>query len=473
MIIVSVLGLFGIFTFGFFISDSVFGLKSHILERISVGFLLGSGLFTVILFLMNWWFKIPFKLEYAALILLVLNTLVFAGNIIIKRLKGDRNLFKYNFNFKEGFGKLSGGEKVIVGVILFLFISSLIHNFYWPVKDWDALVLYDFRAKSFLATGFMADAISRGYFTAYPLYTSLFHTFLYLFNFSNPVFIYTLLYMCLVSLFYFVMLRITNNRLLSLFLALFISINATIYRHSLISYTNSPYTIFLGVGFAYLIYSFFEKGIKTNMVYLGVLFISLGSWVRVSEPFWLLAVPFILLFLIYSKKIIHVLGLLFILYIPRFLWFKFLSDYKVIGRSNDIGSLLSIKGVVLNFFSLNQIKIISYFYKNMISPYSILLIIFLISFTLLAYYFFRKETAKFKLKNSQPLFLFLPSILVFLCIAIMLLGIYIFMFIFGDYAFKIVDSAERSTMPLIPFLLFSIFVNIYYVFKFLTHKKNV
>jgi len=60
--------------------------------------------------------------------------------------------------------------------------------------------------------------------------------------------------------------------------------------------------------------------------------------------------------------------------------------------------------------------------------------------------------------------------LVILSILIMLLGIYIFMFLFGDYAFQIAGSAERSSMPLIVFLLFSISINLFYILKFLAQK---
>lgn len=473
MITISILGLLGIFSFGFFISDAILGKKSHILERISVGFLLGSGLFTFIIFLANWWLRIPFKTAHSLLILLLLNAFAFAVNVFVRKIRKEKELFDYNLNFKEGFENLSTIEKIIIGIILFLFLTSLIHNIFWPVSDWDALAVYDFRAKSFVATGFMTDAISRGYFTGYPLYTSLFHTFLYLIGFKNPVFFYAIIYINLVLVFHFIMLKISNNRSLSLVFAAFVSINSSIYTHSQMAYTNLSYSVFLAIGFAYLIYSFCEKKINLNLLYIGVLLVSLASWVRTSEPFWLLSIPFIILFLIYSKKILHTIALLLILYLPRFIWFKFLVEYKISESSYDTGALSLIKGMVLHFFSLNHIKILSYFYTNMLSPYNTLLIVFVISFSLLIYYVFVKKTFRFTLKNNQSIFIFLPSLLVLLSVAIMLLGLYLFMFLFGDIAYEIIGSAERSTMPLIPFILFSIFTNIFFIIKFLTSNRNV
>jgi len=469
MTVVATLGFLGIFSFGFLISDAIFGKKTHILERVSVGFLLGSGIFTFILFLANWWLTIPFKTVYSLLILLFLNIIALVINILAKRMRKEKELFDYHFNFGEEFEKLNVIEKITVGLTLFLFLSSLIHNIYWPVTDWDALAVYDFRAKTFVITGFMQDAITRGYFTGYPLYTSIIHTFLYLLNFKNPVFIYTLIYISLILTLFFVIYKISGKRLFSLVFALFISINSALYGHSIMSYTNLPYTVFLAVGFAYLIYSFHRK-LSLTYFYAGILLISLSSWVRASEPFWLLGVSFVIIFLIYSKKAIHVLSSLAILYLPRFLWFKFLSNSKIIEGSYDTGALSATKGLISNFLNLDQPKIISYFYNNMLLPYNALLLAFLASLILLIYFVFVKKMVKFNLRDDQSIFIFLPSALVILSILIMLLGIYIFMFLFGDYAFQIAGSAERSSMPLIVFLLFSISINLFYILKFLAQK---
>nr|MBA4405208.1 hypothetical protein [Nanoarchaeum sp.] len=225
----------------------------------------------------------------------------------------------------------------------------------------------------------------------------------------------------------------------------------------------------MAVGFAYLIYSFHRK-LSLAYFYAGILLISLSSWARASEPFWLLGVPFAIIFLIYSKKVIHVLFSLAILYLPRFLWFKFLSNSKIIEGSYDTGALSATKGLISNFLNLDQPKIISYFYNNMLLPYNALLLAFLASLILLIYFVFVKKMVKFNLRDDQSIFIFLPSALVILSILIMLLGIYIFMFLFGDYAFQIVGSAERSSMPLIVFLLFSISINLFYILKFLAQK---
>jgi len=318
----------------------------------------------------------------------------------------------------------------------------------------------------------MTDAINRGYFTAYPLYTSLFHVFLYLVHFKNPVFFYSVLYISLVVSLFFVMYKMSRRRVFSLIFAFLVSINPFLYGHSLMSYTNLPYTVMLAVGFAFILFSFFNRRLDFRDFFLGAILVSLSSWVRSTEPFWLLAFPFIILFSLYSKKIFHFIFLSLIVYSPKFVWFEFLKEYKVVSASYASRALVGVKNMALNIFSLNHNKILSYFFKNMIFPYSILLIVFFVSLLLL-FYRLRKKGFGLNFKNAELIFWLLPSFLVILFLALMLLGLYLFMFSFGDYAFEIVDSAKRSTKPLVPIILFSVFANIYFVFNDYKYGKKV
>jgi len=353
---------------------------------------------------------------------------------------------------------------------MFLFFSSLVHNLYWPVSDWDSLAVYDFRAKSFLLTGYMKDAINSGYFTAYPLYTSLSHTFLYLLGFKNPVFFYSFLYVSLIVSLFFAMHRITHNRIFSLLFALLLSFNPFIYGHSLMSYTNLPYTVMIAVGFAYILFSFLNERLDFGAFTLGAVLVSLSSWVRSPEPFWLLAFPFVILFSFYSKKLFHLIFISLVVYFPRFIWFEFLRDYKVVTGSYDSVYLTNFKNMVLGLYSLNHDKVISYFLKNMISPYNILLAVFVIS---LLFFFYCLGANRIYFDDRRFVSCLLPSGLALSMLALMLLGLYLFMFSFGDLAFEIVGSAERSTMPLIPITLFSIFINIHFIFNNNHYAKKI
>jgi len=102
------------------------GRKAHILERIATGFLLGSGIFTFVLFFANWKLGIPFGLKESLLILFVLNLTSFLLNLFFAKKGKVKNIFDYNFNFKEGLDNLNSLEKIIIALILFLFFSSLL-----------------------------------------------------------------------------------------------------------------------------------------------------------------------------------------------------------------------------------------------------------------------------------------------------------------------------------------------------------
>jgi len=472
MSVISLLGFLGILTFGFFVSDSFLNNTSCLVEKVLAGFLIGSGFFTILIFIINWWFGIPFGTNYLLLFIILLNIVALILNLLVKRNKKGNSSFGYSLCFKEIFKNLSLAEKLVIAIIMFLFVSSFLQNIYWPVKDWDALAVYDFRAKTFVDTGFMMSAISSGYFTNYPLYTSLLHTVLYLFNFSNPLFVYTILYICLVSTLFFVAFRISKNRLFSLILALFVSASHSIFGHSMMAYTNLPYAVFLAVGFVYIINSFKEKDINLRIFLYGAIFVSLSSWIRISEPFWLIGLFFVLLFLLYSRKIIYTVLVSLSLYLPRFLWFRFLTENGITTQNSDSRSLLIVNTIASNIFSLDHVKIISYFYQNMLSPQIVYLLAFIISLALLIYYVFVKKLFTFDLRDNRCVFIFLPSLLVVLGILIMLFGLYGFMTSYGSYTSEIVASAERSTMPIILFILFSIFTNLYYLVKITMHDKK-
>jgi hypothetical protein len=467
MIVIQVLGILGIFSFGYFVVATILNKDSCILEKISAGFLLGSGLFTFTLFLANWLFGVPFKTWYSVSILILLNIISLCINFFAKFYTKKKQR-KHQQRRACIFSNLNKYENTIIALILILFTSSIINNLYWPVTDWDALALYDFRAKSFVATSFMYDAISRGYFTAYPLYTSLFHTYLYQINFNNPSFFYSILYITFVMLGFFISYRMTKRRLLSLLVSLFLAVNSFIYGHSLMSYTNLPYTIFLGTGFGYIMSSFRQSNVFSANFYIGVLLVSLSNWVRVSEPFWLIAFPVIIIFLIFTKKYLIALASAFSLYVIRYSWFKFLNVSNVLKTSYDTTNLYAVKDMSVNILDLKHIEAILYFYNNMVVPHKTLIFSFLTSLIVLVIYTLRNNKT-FMYKSTREWLnivnIFLPPLIVISFLLIMLAGVYLFMFRFDSYAIEIPDSAVRLSMVLIPITLLALVHNISFILK--------
>ena len=167
--------------------------KHNIIGRLGLSYLLGIGIFTLLMFATN---LLGLKLTFANNILIFLfaaTSLIFFGRM---RLKG------YWKDFKKSFKSFHPGltEKVTIGAIGYFIVSSFANTFYWPVYIWDALTLYDFRGHLFAQTGFIQNTITSlnsGYYFSYPLFTSLSHTIVYLSGGANSQFIYSLFYLSL------------------------------------------------------------------------------------------------------------------------------------------------------------------------------------------------------------------------------------------------------------------------------------
>ena len=155
------------------------------LERIGISYVLGLGVQTFLMFLIY--------LVVGNYSLFNTLSILIVGNFILllfsrKRLESFFKDLKSNFTLNN----FTLFQKIILGLIAFFVLFSLICTLYWPVSSWDSLVLYDWRAKLFVATGGMEEGIRRGYFFGVPLMTSLAHTWIYFLGGNQPEIIYTL-----------------------------------------------------------------------------------------------------------------------------------------------------------------------------------------------------------------------------------------------------------------------------------------
>jgi hypothetical protein len=292
MIIISI---FLIFFFGYELTG-VFFRKSEALERLSLGFVLGIGLFTLIWFLLNLT-GVAYSLLSGTILLLVLIVLL---RPFLKSPAWDIRYFK----------NMDLAEKILLIIIIGLFVSSFIGDLYFPVRHWDSLTLYDFRAKLFAETGFMTKAISNGAFFGYPLLTSLSHTWVYLSGFSNPSFIYSFFYISFVANFFVNLKKLKIKRVAVLFLTLLVTVSPRIFDHSLSAYTNLPYLTYIVMGSIYLYFGIKNKDFGSFII--SSVLIGLSTWTRSTEPFWLSCVIVAAIFPLIGKKwlwpVLYILG---------------------------------------------------------------------------------------------------------------------------------------------------------------------
>ncbi len=105
----------------------------------SISFLLGSFITTYTLFLL---FLLGFPLSafvYYSLLgcYALVNFSFFSTNFVnvIKQMPTNKKLI------------LLPIEKILLTISIILFLLYTVYSIYWPVRDWDALTLYDFRAQ--------------------------------------------------------------------------------------------------------------------------------------------------------------------------------------------------------------------------------------------------------------------------------------------------------------------------------------
>ena len=422
------LGIFLISLFGFFVTLRL-RKNAGPLERVGLSYLLGIGLYTFIVFLYS---IVGIKID-------LFSVVVSLALLIFITKKEFKNRIRIKSLFRT-FSKTSRTEKWMVGLISLLLMVSFISTLYWPVNEWDALALYDFRAKIIFQTGYFKQVVENySYFAHYPLLTSLSHTLVYLFGRSNPQFVYSLFYMSFIFVFYGT-LRKYNTRKGSLIITLMLASIPTIFVHSTVSYTNLPYTVYFVTGCIYL-YIFLLEG-KTQTAFLSGLLIGLSTWTRDVEPFWMSAVVILIIYALIKKKVKPLILFLIALFTIQQPWKMYLSS--LYGKGRLVTSQVSQAAATM----LNNIDIKRYFqiakflYEFAISSWGLLLILFILIFTI--------QVKKDKKHKSILLFS-----IILLNLFILYAGTYVFSLKYPGWE-KIPDSARRMTMFFPPLFLFYI-----------------
>ncbi len=354
-------GLLAVTLLGYVITLAL-RLRLWLPERLVLSYILGLGVFTFFWYLLN--LKgVPFSLFSGSALLagltlaLALFTFVFSNQFLQQHwLTLKTKVFKV---------KLNRVEKACIAVIVLLSLLAIFSSLYWPVKDWDSLVLYDFRAKTFVATGFMFDGIARGYFFGYPLLISLAHTWVYFLGYPQPGIIHSLFYVSFLVIFYSC-LRQRIPRVWSLFWTACLALTPEMFGPANMTYTNLAYSVYLVSGFFYILR--WVENSKWSFFWLATLLIGLSTWTRSSEPFWLL-IPVVLIGVSWFKKSwSQVVIFPVLIYAFIYPWSKFERSYLAENKTHleNTGRYVYLLTHMSNLFSLWEV--IKYFYIYVIKP---------------------------------------------------------------------------------------------------------
>lgn len=397
-----------------------------------VSFPLGLGVFTLIMFITNI-LGLRFSLLNESVILVLISLpLVLTQWIQIKK-------FYVNFILAFKKMKLTLIEKVSLGVLLFLIVTSFINTFYWPVHIWDSVVLYDFRGHVFALTGLMTPAFINNYYYSYPLLTSLAHTIIYLAGGKYPQFLYSLFYLSLGCGFYG-LLREFVSRKISFIFTLVLLVAQPLFYHSLLSLTNLPFAVYLFFGSIFVF--LWDRKKDTGHLILSAILVGLSTWTRSVEPFWLAIFLVVCLVSIYRKKIWNIIIYSLFLFPIREIWKIFqshLASTQVLtaGQSDNYAKL------ILALFNISGwIKIFGFLYNSVIIPWGAIFPAFVL--VVLLVLVIKKQRAYF-------LIFFITLVL----LAVLVAGTFVFS-VYVDNWFAIGNATERLSMLFYPFFVYCV-----------------
>jgi len=436
MFIISLVGFITVVLFGYLLVN-IFLTKESFLEKTFLGFIIGYGFFSYSLFLVSLC-GIKFELFTSSLVLgFLIGLLLTINKILALTIFPDFDL-KHLFNkWRRKFDNLSLLGKISFIWVVILVFSVVLYDLFWPLRGFDAFVMYDFRAKSFVATGSMDDAIKRGYFIAHPLMTSLSHTWLYLIGFTSPMFFYSLFYIAFVVLIYIAFRKLLDRNLSIILTAATFSL-PDIYSQAQVAYTNLPYTTYLVLGSIYLYLGIKFK--KNSLIIMSMLLTALSGWTRSVDPFWLVNVIVVLIYGVYKLKNLFIALIYAIaVYLFRLPWNRFYeaNTKTVLNIQNQIQGATKTLIVGVSRQS-NFDKIFSYFYLNVIEPY---LVLYFLSFILIFFKIIQK---------SRDWWYFL---IFFGNLSLLFLGAYVFSLSYSEWA-NIPSSFKRLALFLVPMIIF-------------------
>ena len=405
-------------------------------EKISTGFLFSSGLFISLCFPIG-----LFSQSFRPLNLLILSILIYLLSAALKHFLTEKHQSESEITANNKITKIGG---LIVGIIL---LSSFITNLYWPVRDWDAITLYDFRGRLFAAEGSISPtmySMEPNYYLAYPFFTSLAHTSIYVLSNYSPVVYYSVITAAFCLSFYHILKRKTNSTAAIIGTILLIS-TFDIYSHSLISYTNLPYVIYIFLG---LIYSYEAK--KDLKIYLlSAVFVAISCAIRSDDPFWAIALALSVYYAVIHKKISIIPLYVIIILSWKLPWSiykeRVLADYVTAISTNYPGYSAVIPVIIEKWWS-RAIEVSKFLLDKVLWYYNNYLA-FLVLSSILAF--------SLKLKNT-----YLSKFVIVSFVAILSAGTYALSFVYYKWD-QVGGSAQRMMMILIPFIIYDAMITIY------------
>ena len=352
--------------------------KHNLWGKLGLSYLLGVGIFTLLIYVTN---LIGLKITALNLVLLFLASSV---SLVTFKRKSIIN-FKSEILASARLEKIDFVDKFLLGGIAFFIISSFLNTLYWPVFKWDSLTLYDFRAHVFIETGFIKEALTSlgsSFYFGYPLLTSLLHTIIYILGGSNPKFIYSLFYLSLGLIFYGQLRELISRKLSLLFTLMLLTI-PQIFEQSLVSYTNLAYTSYFSLGAIY--YFLWDKKKEIGYLVISAILVGLSTWTRSAEAFWLTILAVVIVTSILRKRYLFIIVFSLIFFPIQQVWKYFTAITS--SKSTTLDDVVTYASRLMNVIDLAKWKeIVTFLYYNVILNWGSVFLLFLTGFIYAIFY---------------------------------------------------------------------------------------
>ena len=234
---------------------------------------------------------------------------------------------------------------IIVLISFLVLITSFYLNYHKASLDWDAVSLFDARAKylelgerfSQMANLTEYDILpNKPYYLLYPPFTSLVHYVWRILPIHFPVSIFYSVNLMLLGLVIFLLTRKTLGTFLAASLSLLTISSKDIFVISTLEYTNLPYTLIISLA-VFLMINFLLKHSLWIYVFL-VLAVVSSFWTRELEPIWAIIILSFFLAALIKKRMKHYFIYLLVMVLASIV--SYLSWHYFVGKIADSPALV-------------------------------------------------------------------------------------------------------------------------------------
>jgi len=271
--------------------------KFSLAEIIGYSFLIGMGLETVFLFLLD-----VVQLHYTQFLLIALNLVV----IIALNRKFPETLAAFKEKIANARTDLSSVNYVAIFlflIIAYLFYAITIKNLFWPPSEGDSITSFDKLARVIALEGKLKISLFQYNLQgAAGTYPPLFHgsfAYVYIFGAETPKIVITFFFLSLLLAFYgFV--RTYTNAVAAMLFTLILMATPELYAHAALALGNMPTAAYISAA-VLATYIWLDRG-GEKYFWIGAIMMGFSVWIRSDAIAFVLATLFMIALKIWQNK---------------------------------------------------------------------------------------------------------------------------------------------------------------------------